>query len=46
MKKIFSILALVISLATTSITARAQGQFTLDKTISLPGDGGYDLPIP
>ncbi|MET4082623.1 DNA-binding beta-propeller fold protein YncE [Pedobacter sp. UYP30] len=42
MKKIFSILALVVSLAATGTSAKAQGQFTLDKTISLPGDGGYD----
>ena len=42
MKKIFSILVLATTLIATGISAKAQGQFVLDKTISLPGDGGYD----
>lgn len=42
MNKFFSIIAVVFLLAGTGIAAKAQGQFILDKTISLPGDGGYD----
>lgn len=42
MKKILSILTLVFALASISIAAKAQSQYVLDKTISLPGDGGYD----
>ncbi len=42
MKKIFSILAVAFALTTYSIAAKAQSQYVLDKTISLPRDGGYD----
>ncbi len=42
MKKIFSLFALSFILALGGIAANAQGQYILDKTISLPGDGGYD----
>ena len=42
MKKFLSIVSAVFVLAMGSFTTQAQSKYELDKTIALPGDGGYD----